>query len=67
MKKYISMPFRQKYNISEYKALYAKIIALLQDNKIKPVKASGTNGKSPALYKEYWIIEEKAGYVQLSK
>lgn len=48
-----------KYNISEYKALYAKIIALLQDNKIKPVKASGTNGKSPALYKEYWIIEEK--------
>lgn len=34
-----------KYSISEYKALYAKIIALIQDNKIKPVKASGTNGR----------------------
>ena len=36
-----------KYNISEYKALYAKIIALIQDNKIKPVKSSGTNGRQP--------------------
>ena len=48
-----------KYRISEYKELYAKVIALIQDNKIKPVKASGVNGKSPALYKEYWIVEEK--------
>lgn len=48
-----------KYRISDYKELYAKVIALIDAQKIKPVKASGTNGKSPALYREYWIIEEK--------
>lgn len=48
-----------KYRLSEYKALYAKVITLIENQKIKPVKASGINGKSPALYREYWIIEEK--------
>ncbi len=48
-----------KYRLSEYKALHAKVLALIEDKKIKPVKASGINGKSPALYREYWIIEEK--------
>ncbi|MEZ3432114.1 MAG: hypothetical protein K1W36_18195 [Lachnospiraceae bacterium] len=48
-----------QYRIFEYRALYAKVMALIEGGSIKPVKASGTNGKSPALYKEYWIIEEK--------
>ncbi|MDE7324296.1 MAG: hypothetical protein K2N73_16605 [Lachnospiraceae bacterium] len=48
-----------KYGISDYKELYAKVIALIEDSRIKPVKASGINGKSPALYREYWIIEKK--------
>lgn len=48
-----------RYRISDYKELYAKVIALIDSQKIKPVKASGTNGKSPALYREYWVIEEK--------
>jgi len=48
-----------KYRISDYKELYAKVIALIDGRKIKPVKASGINGKSPALYREYWVIEEK--------
>lgn len=48
-----------RYKIKDYKDLYAKIIALIEDNKLKPVKASGINGKSPALYREYWIVEEK--------
>lgn len=48
-----------KYKILEYRELYAKIITLIDSQEIKPVKASGTNGKSPALYREYWIIEEK--------
>lgn len=48
-----------KYRISDYKELHAKVIALIDSQKIKPVKASGKNGKSPALYREYWVIEEK--------
>ncbi len=48
-----------KYRISDYKELYAKVIALIESRQIKPVKASGINGKSPALYREYWIIEPK--------
>lgn len=48
-----------QYRIFEYRALYAKVMALIEGDSIKPVKASGTNGKSPALYREYWIIEEK--------
>lgn len=49
----------KKYKLLDYRELYTKVIALIQDNKIKPLKASGMNGKSPALYKEYWIVEEK--------
>lgn len=48
-----------KYRILEYREIYLKVIALIESQKIKPVKASGLNGKSPALYREYWIIEEK--------
>lgn len=48
-----------KYRLSDYKELYAKVITLIDSQKIKPVKASGINGKSPALYREYWVIEEK--------
>lgn len=59
MKKISLDTLSAKYKISEYRELYTKVITLIQDNKIKPVKASGINGKSPALYKEYWIIEEK--------
>ena len=47
-----------KYRLRDYKELYAKILELIDSNQIKPVKASGINGKSPALYREYWIIEE---------
>lgn len=48
-----------KYRISEYKEFYEKVIALIENQEIKPVKASGFNGKSPALYREYWVLEEK--------
>lgn len=48
-----------KYRLTEYKDVYSKVMELIDSKKIKPVKASGINGKSPALYKEYWMIEEK--------
>lgn len=42
-----------------------RILELLDSGKIRPVRASGTNGKSPALYREYWLAEEKKDYENL--
>lgn len=42
-----------------------RIMEQLESGKIKPVKASGTNGKSPALYREYWLIKEEKNYEDL--
>lgn len=47
------VPYRQQY---EY------IRSLISKGKIKPLKASGTNGKSPALYREYWLSESQKDY-----
>ena len=41
---------------------YEYIMNLLEEEKIKSVKASRLNGKSPALYREYWVLEEKKDY-----
>lgn len=51
-----------KYKIDHYKELYEKILFLIEQEEIRPVKASGLNGKKPALYKEYWVIEKKKDY-----
>lgn len=47
-----------KYKPENYQALYNKVISLINEDKLKPVKASKLNGKKPALYKAYWVIEE---------
>ena len=47
-----------QYRIDNYKELYDKVLELIEQEKIKPVEASGKNGKKPALYKEYWILEK---------
>ena len=47
-----------RQNLS-YQEQYEYVCKLLQEEKIKPVKASRTNGKKPALYREYWILEEQ--------
>lgn len=55
------------YKLHEYKDLYDKVLQLLDAEKIKPVRASGKNGKRPALYNEYWVLEKKqdvSGYVE---
>ena len=46
-----------KYRLHSYQDLYQKVMELLEKKEIKPVKSSGTNGKKPALYREYWSIE----------
>jgi len=49
----------QYYKTNTYKELYEKVLMLMQEEKIKPIKASGINGKKPALYKEFRILEKK--------
>lgn len=52
---------------STYQDQYEYIKSLLEQEKIRPVRASGTNGKKPALYREYWLLEEKKNYDDLSE
>lgn len=53
---------RNYYKISEYEELNKLICNLIENNVIRPVKASRTNGMRPALYNKYFIIEEKKDY-----
>ena len=41
----------------DYQEQYEYIMKLLEKGQIKPVKASKSNGKKPALYREYWMVE----------
>ena len=43
----------------DYKAQYQYVLQCLNSGALKPVKASGTNGKRPALYREYWVVEQE--------
>jgi len=45
-----------------YDTQYQFIMQLINEGKIKPVKSSAKNGKKPALYTEYHIVEEKKDY-----
>ena len=38
------------------------IMELIGQGRVRPVKASDTNGKSPALHLSYWLLEEKPDY-----
>lgn len=42
-----------------YGEQYEAILCLIREGRIRPVRASGINGKKPALYLEYWIVEQK--------
>lgn len=50
---------RQK---DSYQEQYEYVRTLLEEEKIKPVLASKTNGKKPALYREYWVLEQNKDY-----
>ncbi len=51
----------QKKNL-EYGELCRYIYDRIADGSIKPVKSSGLNGKKPALYQEYWLVEKQKDY-----
>ncbi len=50
--------FASKAELS-YGQQYQYITELIGEGKIKPLKASKTNGKKPALYREYWLLEQE--------
>lgn len=62
MKKILLEKLLEKCREQTYQKQYEYIMNLLEEEKIKPVKASRLNGKSPALYREYWVLEEKKDY-----
>lgn len=52
----------RRHREKPYEEQYRHILGLIDRGAVKPVKASGTNGKSPALYLSYWLPEEKPDY-----
>ncbi len=56
-----------KYPDMDYINLYDYIRQRLDAGALKPVKASGLNGKRPALYREYWISEAAKDYSALKE
>lgn len=50
---------------AEYSEQHAYIMELAGSGRIKPVLVSKKNGKKPALYLEYWELEEKQDYSAL--
>lgn len=52
----------KKYKNLSYPDFVEKIQQMIDTNKIKPVKAAGTNGKNPALPLRYWTVEDDVDY-----
>ena len=52
---------------AEYSEQHAYIMGLVESGRIKPVLASKKNGKKPALYREYWELEEERDYSALKQ
>ena len=50
---------------SNYTEEAGYIFSLIDSGRIKPVLSSSKNGKKPALYTKYWLIEEKKDYSKL--
>lgn len=62
MKRISIEEIEKKHHYDSYEQLCSYIYAQIENNKLKPVKASKTNGKKPALYRQYWIIETEEDY-----
>lgn len=58
MKRITLEEIRQRKKIEDYNELYDWIMKQIKSGSIKPVKASGTNGKRPSLHLAYWMADE---------
>ena len=54
-------------NSAPYLEQHEYVKALLEVGKLKPVKSSGKNGKKPALYLEYWLVDEQKDHSDLEQ
>lgn len=57
MKRISLNEIEQKMQAESYEQLCIYIYKQIENGRLKPVKASKTNGKKPALYHEYWMID----------
>lgn len=58
----------QKHPNDSYQQQYARIMELLGQGKLKPVKNAGHNGKKPALCLSYWqACEPEAAFAELKE
>lgn len=53
------------YDTRKYQEQYRLILNLIDRGELRPVLASGTNGKKPALYQEYRVVVLKKDYTDL--
>lgn len=57
MKRITLDEIERKQHAESYEQLCIYIYEQIGSSRLKPVKASGTNGKKPALYQEYWVAD----------
>ena len=62
MKRITLEELEKKAHAVSYGQLCTYVYTQVENNLLKPVKASKTNGKKPALYREYWVVEQPADY-----
>lgn len=52
----------KRKQFKNYQEEYDYLKKLIDTGKISPIKASGTNGKRPAMYRGFWVFEEEEDY-----
>ncbi len=68
MKRITLEELEKKLRAESYERLCTYVYSQIENGRLKPVKASKTNGKKPALYREYWGIEpDKNDGIDLEK
>lgn len=67
MKRITLDELEKQEKVVDYRKLYERVVSLMESGRIKPVKASGFNGKKPALYKEYKIVEAEKDVSQFEE
>lgn len=62
MKRLSLNEIEQKLHTQSYEQLCGYVYRQIENGSLKPVKASGLNGKKPALYQQYWIVDTDTDY-----
>lgn len=67
MKRITLEDLQQKSKIEDYPELCRWIFSEIENGRLEPVKASGINGKRPALYRAYRLVETEKDYGDLEE